>query len=142
MDRGAIEPDAELDELAHRTIGAAIEVHRRLGPGFLESIYEEALCVELATRGLSCERQVPIDIVYRGRAIGQFRLDLVVGARLIVELKTVPQLLPIHIAQLVSYLKAFREPVGILLNFHVSRLQSGIRRVVVSGGYEQGLGLD
>jgi GxxExxY protein len=126
------EPSQELDALARDVIGAAIEVHRVLGPGFTESIYEEALCVELDHRRLRFARQVPIEIRYKDRSVGQARLDLVVADRLIVELKAVPQLLPIHQAQVISYLKAFQQPLALLINFHVPVLPVGLRRVVVS----------
>jgi GxxExxY protein len=127
------EPSVELDALARETIGAAIEVHRFLGPGFLESIYEEALCLELTHRKIPFARQVPIPIRYRSCPIGQSQLDLMVGDQLVVELKAVPQLLPIHVAQVISYLKAAGKPLGLLLNFHVPVLQAGIRRVILSG---------
>lgn len=128
------EPTPELDALAHETIGAAIEVHRALGPGFLESTYEEALCVELTLRGLSFARQVPIPICYRSSPVGQYQLDLMVAGQLVVELKAVPQILPIHVAQVISYLKAARKPLGLILNFHVPVLQAGIKRVILSRG--------
>jgi len=99
------EPSSELDALVHETIGAAIEVHRALGPGFLESIYEEALCLELTHRKISFGRQVPIPICYRSRPVGTSQLDLLVAGQLVVELKAVPQLLPIHVAQVIFYLK-------------------------------------
>jgi len=103
-----VEPDEELDQLAHEVIGAAIEVHRILGPGFLESVYEEALIVELGLRTISVQRQVPIALAYKGVAIGQGRLDLLVQEKLIVEIKTVETLAPIHKAQAISYLKSHR----------------------------------
>jgi GxxExxY protein len=127
-----VEPNKEIDATAHTVIGAAIEVHRVLGPGFAESIYEEALCVELTRLNLPFERQVPVAIEYKAHAIGQARLDLFVADCLIVELKTVPQLLPIHTTQLISYLSAMKRPLGLLINFHVAVLRSGIRRVVRS----------
>jgi len=126
------EPGPELDALVHETIGAAIEVHRALGPGFLESIYEEALCLELTHRNISFGRQVSMPICYRSRPVGTSQLDLLVGGQLVVELKAVPQLLPIHVAQVISYLKAAHKPLGLLLNFHVPVLQAGIKRVVFS----------
>src|SRR5687767_2390870 len=131
MNRSLTEPGRELDALARQTIGAAIAVHRALGPGFLESVYEEALCLELTHRGVSFARQVPVQVCYRSRPVGQAQLDLLVAGQLVVELKAVPKLLPIHVAQVISYLKAVRQPLGLLLNFHVATLQSGIRRVVL-----------
>ena len=127
-----MEPTPELDRLANATIGAAIEVHRTLGPGFLESVYEEALAIELETRRIPCARQVPIAVIYKGHPVGEGRLDLLVADRLIVELKAVEALAPIHTAQLMSYLKATRHPLGLLINFNVPVLKMGIRRVVLS----------
>lgn len=127
-----VEPSLELDRLAHVVIGAAIEVHRRLGPGFLESVYEEALCIELEVRGGSFQCQVPVAVLYRGRPVGENRLDLVVGGILIVELKAVEALLAIHEAQVISYLKATRLRLGLLINFNVELLKHGIKRVILS----------
>jgi GxxExxY protein len=96
------EPDLDLDQLAHDAIGAAIEVHRVLGPGFLESVYEEALAIEFGVRDVAYQRQVPLAIDYRGQPIAQQKLDFVVGGRLIIELKAVETLAPIHVAQLMD----------------------------------------
>ena len=127
-----IEPDAELDRLAQEVIGAAIEVHRVLGPGFLESVCEEALCVELALRGIAFAKQSPVAVVYKGHPIGEGRLDLLVAGKLVVELKTVDALAPIHAAQLISYLKATGRCLGLLINFNVPVLKDGIKRIVLS----------
>ncbi|MGV3720821.1 MAG: GxxExxY protein [Actinomycetota bacterium] len=124
------EPSADEDKLAHLVIGAAIEVHRRLGPGFLESVYEEALCIELQYRGIPFERQPPIAIEYRGRAIGENRLDLMVGKLIIVELKAVEMLAPIHEAQVISYLRATGLKLGLLINFNVELLKYGVKRII------------
>jgi GxxExxY protein len=129
---GLREPIAELNQLARETIGAAIEVHRALGPGFLESIYEEALCVELTHRNISYARQVAIPICYRSRPIGQYQLDLMIAGQLVVELKAVSQILPVHVAQVIAYLKAARQPLALLLNFQVPLMQAGIKRVILS----------
>ena len=126
------EPGPELDALARETIGAAIEVHRALGPGFLESIYDESLCLELTHRGIPFARQVPIPICYRSRPVGTSQLELMVAGQLVVELEAVPQLLPIHVAQVICYLKATGKPLGLLLNFHVPVLHAGIKRVILS----------
>ena len=126
------EPGAELDQLAHGVIGAAIEVHRLLGPGFLESVYEEALCVELKLRGIPFTRQAALGVDYKGHAVGEGRLDLLVGDALVVELKAVDALAPIHSAQLLSYLKATGYQLGLLINFNVPVLRNGIKRVVLS----------
>ncbi len=126
------EPSEDIDRLAHDVIGAAIEVHRNLGPGFLESVYEEALCVELGLRGIEFERQLSHGIDYKGHRVGEGRLDLVIGKRLIVELKAVESLAPIHTAQVISYLKATGCQLALLINFNVSVLKEGIRRVILS----------
>lgn len=111
------EPDRELDEVARVVVDAALEVHRVLGPGLLESVYEQAMGVELGLRQVSFARQVPIAALYKGVAIGEARLDLLVANRLIVELKACPGLLPIHLAQVLSYLQAGDLRLGLLINF-------------------------
>jgi len=126
------EPDAELDRLAHCVIGAALEVHRTLGPGFLEAIYEEALCVELSLRRIPFARQVPIGVDYKGNLVGQARMDLLVDGQLVVELKAIECIAPIHVAQVLTYLKAARLRLGLLFTFKVAVLRTGIRRVVHS----------
>lgn len=127
-----IEPGKQIDDLARAVIGAAIEVHRQLGPGFLEAIYEEALSVELTDAGILVERQKEIGVIYKGRTIGKHRLDLLVGGSLVVELKTVEELAEIHKAQVIFYLKTTRLPLGLLINFNVPILRNGIQRVVYS----------
>ena len=122
----------EKDPLTGQVIGAAIEVHRTLGPGLLESAYEECLCWELSEIGLQVRRQVPLPVVYKTvRLDCGYRMDLVVENRLIVELKTVATLLPIHEAQLLTYLKLTAIRTGLLLNFNVSVLRDGIKRMVL-----------
>lgn len=121
-----------MDELAHNVIGAAIEVHRLLGPGYLEGVYEEALVVEFGVLGIPFERQKAINIEYKGRMIAESRLDLLVGGRLVVELKAVEVLAPIHTAQVISYLKALSLHLGLLINFNVPVLKSAIKRIVLS----------
>lgn len=125
-----IEPGKQVDEPAHAVIGAAIEAHRHLGPGFLESVYEEALCIELAERQVSFEHQKEISVLYKGRPIGKHRIDLLVEKLLIVELKAIEALAEIHKAQVISYLKATCLPLGLLINFNVPILKNGIQRVV------------
>ena len=127
-----LEPPIELDVTANAVIGAAIEVHRHLGPGFLESVYEEALSVELGLRGIRFERQKPLSVHYKGRSVGDSRVDLWVDDRLIVELKALDRILPIHHAQLISYLKAGALPLGLIINFNEKLLKNGIRRIVMS----------
>jgi GxxExxY protein len=126
------EPERRVDALAHAVIGAAIEVHRHLGPGYLESTYEEALAVEFGLRDIRFERQKPIAVSYKGYEIGEGRADFVVETDLLVELKAVEALGPIHTAQVISYLKATACHVGLLINFNVRALREGIRRVVLS----------
>ena len=127
------EPDSRTDVLAREVIGAAIEVHRHLGPGFLESVYEEALCVELRLRKIPFERQRPAKVEYKGEYVGEEgRLDLLVDDRLIVELKAVREVAPIHRAIVVSYLKATKKNLALLINFKVSCLKDGVQRVVLS----------
>jgi GxxExxY protein len=127
-----VEPGERADVLARAVIGAAIEVHRELGPGFLESLYEEALCVELALRGIRFQRQLPVDAAYKGQNIGQARLDLLVESLLVVELKSVDALAPIHTAQVLSYLKLTRKPLALLINFNARILKDGIKRVALT----------
>ncbi|MBU0616447.1 MAG: GxxExxY protein [Planctomycetes bacterium] len=127
------EPTECEDALAHEVIGAAIEVHRILGPGLLESIYEEALCIELTERRIPFVRQKRIDLMYKGHTIGAGRLDLLVGDALVVELKTVEALTDVHLAQVLSYLRTTGYRLGLLINFNVAVLKKGIRRVVLTG---------
>ena len=126
------EPSFQDDEWAKRVIGAAIEVHRVLGPGFLENVYEDALACEFAERGIPFFKQFKVEINYKGQSVGEGRLDFLVAGRLIVEPKAVEQLAPIHTAQVISYLKAMNLPLGLLLNFNVELLKTGIKRVIVS----------
>jgi len=125
------EINSEVDRLARAVIGAAIEVHRCLGPGLLESMYEEALCIELAERGIAFTQQVEVAILYKGRPIGAGRLDLLVGERLIVELKAVDALAPIHTAQALTYLRITGQHLALLINFNVPILRDGIKRVAL-----------
>ena len=111
-------------------MGRAFEVHRILGPGFAESVYEEALAVELNRRDIPFERQVQLTVKYKGFCVGEGRLDLLVGGELIVELKSVEELAAVHVAQVISYLKAFDRPLGILITFNVQLLKNGVRRIV------------
>lgn len=124
------EPGAELDGLVRRVIGAAIEVHRALGPGFNESVYEEAMGVELELRRVPFTRQHPIDLQYKGVAVGAGRLDFLIDARLVVELKATDRLAEVHIAQTLSYLRATRLSLALLINFNVPALRRGLRRII------------
>jgi GxxExxY protein len=124
------EPDWELDQLAAVVLDAALEVHRILGPGFLESVYEQALSVELGLRAVRFARQVPVAVTYKSVAVGEARLDFLVAERLVVELKACTSLLPIHLAQLLSFLKASDRSLGLLINFNVPLLRQGIRHLI------------
>ncbi len=126
------EPNQNLDELAHRVIGAAIEVHRELGPGYLESVYEEAMAIELNNLRIGFERQLVFSVPYKDQKVGEGRIDFLVEGRLIVELKAVDKLVPIHTAQVISYLKATGCTLGLLINFNERLLRSGIQRVILS----------
>jgi len=118
-------------EITEAIIGAAIEVHRHLGPGLLESVYEAALAYELTSRGIACERQKSVPVAYKGLRFDEgFRLDLLVADEVIVELKCADALLPIYEAQLLSYLKLCDLKVGLLINFKVPVLKQGIKRLV------------
>ncbi len=128
------EPSAqsERDSLTESVIGLAIEVHRALGPGLLESAYQECLCYELKTNGIAFARQVALPVVYKAVKLDcGYRMDLVVGDRLVVELKTVEKILPIHEAQLLTYLRPSGIRTGLLLNFNTSVLKDGIKRMVL-----------
>jgi len=118
--------------LAHAVIGAAIEVHRLLGPGHNESTYEEAMCVEMDLRGIAFARQFDYGIEYKGKVVGRGRIDLLVGNDLIVELKSCDGFAPIHTAQILSYMRATGRKLGLIINFNVLLLQDGIKRIVLS----------
>ncbi len=117
------------DPLTERIIGAAIEVHRTLGPGLLESIYEAALCIEFELRGIPCLRQVEVDVHYKGRVIKGQRLDILVDGAVVVELKSVTALPAVAMAQVLSYLKATDLKRGLLINFGEETLVKGIKRI-------------
>lgn len=120
------------EEITGGIIGACIEIHRSLGPGLLESAYEECLCYELSQRGLNFLRQVPLPVTYKEVKLDcGYRIDLLVEDEVVLELKAVESLLPIHEAQLLTYLKLLGKPVGLLINFHVPVLKGGIKRLVL-----------
>ena len=127
-----VEPPKELDDLARSVIGAAIEVHRELGPGFPEELYQHALEIELGARGIPFESQKPITVTYKGFFVGKGIIDILVAGRLVVEIKTVASILPVHRLQTRSYMRVIREPLGLLINFDVPLLKDGIRRVIES----------
>jgi GxxExxY protein len=128
-----IEPSEEVNALSRLVIGAALEVHTHLGPGFVEHVYESALERELEARGIAFKRQCILPIHYKGDVVAEAKLDLLVGNLLVVELKSVEALKPIHNAQVLSYLRAGELELGLLINFNVMLLRDGIRRVVWTG---------
>jgi len=119
------------DSLTGQIIGCAIEVHRILGPGLLEPIYEKALMHELSLAGLRCENQVVVPVVYKGKTLGEYRLDLLVESSVVVEIKAVDRKDPVFEAQLLSYLHMTGKKLGLLMNFNVPILKNGIRRIVL-----------
>ena len=122
--------NAEINTLTKKIIGAAIEVHRTLGPGLLESAYETCLCRELELRKISFERQKDLPITYKGVQLDcGYRIDILVEYTVVLELKAVEALQPIHEAQLLSYLRLGDWPLGLLMNFHVPVLKNGIKRI-------------
>jgi GxxExxY protein len=131
--------DNQLDEkteiLLREIIGAAIDVHRELGPGYLEKVYEQAMALELRNRGLAYATQVPIAVLYKGEKIHGHVLDMAVEGKVILELKSVETLLPIHEAQILSYLKSTGLIAGLLINFKEKLVKNGIRRFVRTKRY-------
>jgi GxxExxY protein len=121
----------DLNALTEKIIGCGIEVHRELGPGLLEATYEEALCVEMASAGLRFARQVPFPIQYKGRTVGEYRLDLLVEDLVIIEIKSVERFDRVFEAQVLAYLKASGKRVGLLMNFNSRLLHEGIKRFVL-----------
>jgi len=121
----------DVEMFASEVIGAAIEAHRFLGPGLLESAYEACLAPEIKLRSILFERQISLPVEYKGEKLDcGYRLDMIAGGLLIIELKAVKALEPVHLAQLLTYLRLKRLSLGLLLNFHASRMQHGIKRVV------------
>ena len=121
----------DFNGITHGIIAAAIEVHRHLGPGLLESAYQECVCYELSQMGLSFTREVRLPLSYKGLQLDcNYRIDLLVEDAIVVELKSVEQILPIHSAQLLTYLKASHKQIGLLINFNVPVLKDGVKRMV------------
>ncbi len=119
------------NDITEKIIGCAIEVHRVLGPGLLESAYENALAVELEVQGVKFRRQVPIEAVYRGRKVGEYRIDLIVDDQVIVELKSVERYDPLFEAQVLTYLKLTNKKIGLLINFNSRLLIDGLKRFIL-----------
>jgi len=127
----------KLNGLSQRVIGRCIEVHRELGPGLLESAYEAALAHELSLAGIQFQTQIDMPLEYKGINLDcGYRLDFLIEGELIVELKAVQEVLPIHLAQLLTYLKLNDKPLGLLVNFHVPLLKDGIHRVVIGDTFK------
>jgi GxxExxY protein len=120
----------ELDGLTEAVIGAAIEVHRTLGPGFAEAVYERALCIELASRSIPFAEQATVLVHYKDSPVGEARIDVLVADTLVLELKSVEAYSAVHRAQVLSYLRATGLPLCLLINFNVRALRDGIRRIV------------
>ena len=120
------------EALTEQIIGGAIEVHRHWGPGLYEEIYERSLCRELSLRGIAYDCELALPLVYKGERVGEdLRLDLWVDRKVVVEAKAVAELLPVHEAQLLTYMKLTKSRVGLLINFNVAVLKDGIRRLVL-----------
>ena len=121
----------EINNLTEKIIGAAIEVHKMLGPGLLESVYEDCFCKELGIQNMPYKRQVPLPVDYKGLKLESgYRVDVVVAHTVVVEIKAVESFLPVHEAQLLTYLKLGGWKIGLLINFNVPKLTQGIRRLV------------
>lgn len=132
-----LDPSA-FNDVTHKILGAAIEVHRTLGPGLLESIYLECLQFELASRKLRFVVQRPVPIIYKGNALdADYRIDLIVEDLVVVEVKAIASLLPVHQAQLLTYLRLTGCPVGLLINFNVPRLMDGVKRLIRASAQTQ-----
>jgi len=121
----------ELNKITEKIIGCAIEVHRNLGPGLLESIYESALCVEFDNNDVEYQRQILIPVRYKDNIIGEHKLDLLVENEIIVELKAIDKMAPIFEAQLLSYLKMAKKKLGLLINFNSIQLKEGLKRIIL-----------
>ena len=121
----------ELEDLIHRTIGCCIEVHRALGPGLVERIYTRAVCLELSAKGISFETEKRYPVFYRDELICQQRVDFVVDGQLVLEIKSVERLHPVHQAQVLAYLRVTKLRVALLMNFNVSVLPDGLKRIVL-----------
>ena len=121
----------ELNELTEKIIGCAIEVHRNIGPGLLESVYEKALAIELKNAGLKFERQKTLNVLYKEKSIGEFKIDVLVEDQIVLELKSVERHDPVFEAQLLSYLKLGKYKLGLLINFNKKLLKEGIKRIIL-----------
>ena len=127
-----IKESEALKHLTERIIGCAIEVHRQLGPGLLEGTYEAALCIELQSAGMSFVRQPIFPVIYKGQAIGEYRLDLIVQDTVVLEIKSVERFDPVFEAQVLTYLRVTGKKVGLLINFNSRLVRDGIKRYVIN----------
>jgi GxxExxY protein len=118
----------DINQITEKIIGCAIEVHRTLGPGLLEATYEEALCIEFSDAGMKFQRQLPFPIIYKGRNLGQYRLDLLVDEQVIVEIKSVERFDSVFEAQILTYLRVTGKRIGLLINFNSRLLRDGVKR--------------
>jgi len=121
----------EHDPFTEQLIGCAMEVHRALGPGLMEATYEAAFCLELEEHGITFARQVRAPVIYKGRLIGEYRPDLVIDGKVVVEIKSVERLIGVHQAQTLAYMRLLRVPVGLILNFYSDVLRTGIKRLAI-----------
>ena len=121
----------DINQLTEKIIGCAIEVHRNLGPGLLENTYEEALCIEFDQHQIPYRRQLPFPILYKGRSISEYRLDLLVDETVVVEIKSVERFDPVFEAQVLTYLRATDKKVGLLINFNSRLLRDGVKRFIL-----------
>jgi GxxExxY protein len=119
-------------DITETIIGCAIEVHRELGPGLPESVCEEALCMEMRSRGISFRRQCGVPIYYKGQLISERRPDLIVAEEVIIEVKSIERIAPVHVAQVLTYLRITSLKVGLILNFNSATMRAGVRRVVLN----------
>lgn len=131
LDRALATLPPQVEDVMNKIIGAAIEVHRHLGPGYLEAVYHNAVCIELGLRGIDYKAQRPIDVTYKGHSLALHKIDLIVEACVVVEIKAVAQLEEIHAAQLLSYLRSSGIRAGLLTNFNKPVLKAGLRRIVL-----------
>jgi GxxExxY protein len=122
----------EINQITERIIGCAIEVHRSLGPGLLESVYEECLAFELQDSGLRIERQKPVPVVYKNIKLDcGYRIDILVEKSVIIELKSTDSIIPVHEAQILTYMKLANKNIGLLINFNVTLLKNGLKRYIL-----------
>ena len=119
------------DPFTRQLIGLAMDVHRHLGPGLMESTYEKAFCLELTEHGIAYSQQLRVPVFYKGHLVGEYRPDLVVEGRVVIEIKSVEHLIGVHRAQVLAYMRALKVPVGLILNFYTEVLRAGIKRLAI-----------